>query len=235
MDNEEVVIDQQVEDPLQKELSSLKNKNTELLSDLAKLKQYRNSIDELGGLDHIREIIKSKKEKQEKALEESGDLVAIKRQYQDEIASLQAKVEKFNNEKLQSRIDEKLRGVVESSGGAWELVSPVMKKFIKTEVYDDDIVYQVLDDSGHSLIKEGRDAKIEDLVDKLRNDPLYGRAFERSSTKTGSGAIGSKRKPESNPWLKESLDLANQTKIWLDNPERARRMMAEAGVKPKSR
>lgn len=218
------------EDLTSKELAALKNKNQELLNDLAKLKQFRNSIDELGGLDQIKEMVKAKKESQVKALEDSGDINAIKRQYQEEISSLHAKIEKFNQERVETKVTEKLRVAVEAAGGTWELLAPAVKRQIRTDVIDDDIAIEVLDDSGHTWIKEGRDARIEDLVEKLRIDPIYGRAFDKTVVRTGSGATSSKRKPETNPWQKEHADLSAQTKIWLDNPDRARRMMAEAGV-----
>jgi prefoldin subunit 5 len=217
----------------ERELQALKAKNGELLSDLAKLKQIRKTIDELGGLEQIKEIVLTKKEAARKQVEESGDVQAIKRQYQEEVSTLQQQLQQLRQEQLNSKVDEKLRSVVESQGGVWELVAPAIKKQIHADMDGGQLNIEVLDNTGHIWVKEGRDATVEDLLEKLKGDPVYSRAFandNRQPLRTGSGAANSRRKPETNPWLKDNFSLQEQTRVWLDNPTKARRMMEEAGV-----
>jgi len=222
---------EQEENQLDREVIALKNKNQELLSDLAKMKQFRKTIDELGGLDTFKEIVTKQKEAKLKQVEDSGDMAAIKKQYQDEVAQLKTQLDNLNKDRLNTKVEEQLRQAVQEAGGIFELVAPAMKKHVHAEMTEDGLNLEVLDETGHLWIKDGRDAKLSDLVEKLRADTIYSKAFDKAmAVKTGSGATNSRRRPEVNPWLSESRDLEVQTKIWLDNPDKARRMMQEAGV-----
>lgn len=73
---------------------------------------------------------------------------------------------------------------------------------------------------------EGDDFK-ESLRAYIEANPQYGTSEERRSIGAQTGGS----RTVVNPWAKETRDLAEQTRIYRENPAKARQLAKEAGVK----
>jgi len=88
-------------------------------------------------------------------------------------------------------VDAEARAALQAARGVPELLLPVLRD--RLGVAEDDaggLAVRVLDEAGEPKRREGEDAAyltVADLVEGLRADPVYGRAFDGSG-KGGSGA-----------------------------------------------
>ncbi|MGU9981466.1 hypothetical protein ACJ4V0_15630 [Phreatobacter sp. HK31-P] len=133
-------------------------------------------------------------------------------------------------------VDNELTTAVAKHNGIGSLLTPALRPRIKVTETDGKFGIAVLSKAGvpDVVVKEGKvmPMTIDDLVVSMKADPDFGVAF-RASGASGSGAklpaaggaLGGK-----NPFLKESFNLTEQSKLKRSDPTMYEAMKAQAGV-----
>lgn len=172
-------------------------KRDELLGEMSTLKEKVKSV---GNVDELR----SKAEERdtfEKQLEEyknkasQGDekydqlKQSFEQKLEEERKAAQTIKEQFKNSKLDSLVT----SAISKHKGVPELLKPVVQSRIKAEFNETgDVDVTVLDKNGKPYYKDGEEATVENIVEELKSDELYRRAFD------GTGSSGSGTRQTSN-------------------------------------
>lgn len=82
----------------------------------------------------------------------------------------------------QAKIESQLSSVIKEARGVYELLEPHLRGRVK--LVDGQI--QVFDTSGNPMYKNGEPAQLRDLVEEMRTNPIYGRAFDATASGTGN-------------------------------------------------
>lgn len=169
---------------LDENVAGLKNKNSELLADLAKLKPLKD-ID-------VNEY-KTLKEKAEQAeqdrLLKAGEFDNLKKQLLDahgkEKATLEAKIEALNKSVTENVLKAQITDAIAKADGSTLLLSPHVASRTKL---DENYRPVVTDESGNVRVKaDGTPMAIADLIAEMKTDVAnYGGAFKASGA-NGSG------------------------------------------------
>ena len=215
----------------EQELERLRNHNKELLNDLASLKQIKSSIDELGGIEQIKNIFESSEELKNRVAEASTNVETVRTQLSKKLEEKDKALQAFKNRVLDSRVNETLKSAVTKAGGIWDLLDTKVKSRVKYEYNDetDELKVNVLDAEGKPALKEGNPYTLDDLVGEFKQNETFGRAFEVNKERSGTGVPptqGAKKTSFNNPFL--SKDIDEQTRLFQKDPNLARRLQAEA-------
>lgn len=100
-------------------------------------------------------------------------------------------------------------------------------------IVDPDAAAKLADLSGVKVGDDGTVTGVKEALEELLQAKPYLRAAGPSKVGAPSNPAGATNTGETNPWLKDHFNLTEQGRIMREDPAKARRMMAEAGVKIK--
>lgn len=109
-------------------------------------------------------------------------------------------------------------------------IDTAIKLAIGDSAQDADIVTGLIDKDKLILGEDGKIAGLTEQVEALKKDKgfLFKATIGKPNYQPNGGAG---QPPAANPFKKESFNLTEQGKLLRDNPEQARALAAEAGVK----
>ena len=163
----------------------LLTKRDELLGELSGHKEKVRKYEELGDVDTLAQALAKLKENSSdnnsnKSFEE------LEKHLRGEIQSREDKLNQFKHKFVADNVQAQLTQAIVAAKGVPELLGPVLKGRIEA-AFDDEkgVVITVLGKDGKKMYRNGEPATIQDLINEVKADDVYGRAFE------GSGASGS--------------------------------------------
>lgn len=225
-------------------IEGLRRKNRELLDKERKVKQRLDALMESLGVSSPEEA-EALREKMERSGQGGGDAEKVREEYEAKLAQMrdQAKREtdqareEADRERAAARnyfLDSEITRAIIAAQGTPELLGHVVRAHLDVERDDDGrFRLRVLGPDGQPRIKNssGDPFGLDDLVEELKADPKYGRAFD-APNRTGGGAPHNSRTASVgvNPFKKESRNLTEQMRLMREQPETARRLAQEAGV-----
>lgn len=167
------------------DLKTLKDQNRELVT----------TIETLGGVDTLKELVQSQKDAEKSNLEKKGEYEALLNQVREEHASEMSKKD-ATIQGLRSKLDREIRGrqvmeaITELEGNPNLLQTTVMQAArligdedsdeLSVQVYDPDTDIMLVDGEGKPLSVKG-------YVERLRQDERFAPAFKGTGN-SGSGA-----------------------------------------------
>lgn len=201
----------------------LKRSKDELLGEKKELARQLKEVNDLGGLDALKEVPKVKEEVAKKTTEEQT--------YADQVKALQKQLtdmrQQDTNAKLQARIHDDIRELK----GAPELLESHVKSRIKHEMADDgSLKVTVLDKNGVPMFVDGKEAGIKDLLNEFKGHQTLSRAFDAPQL-NGAGSKPSATVAASNPFATATKNLSEQGRLVKTDRARATQLANEAGVK----
>lgn len=169
-----------------------RTKTRELLDEKKKLQER---IEALGvstpeEVEELKKAAKSNNSDRVKELE--AKLAGASEASQKEILAAKQEAEAERNAARTFFEEAEITRALTAAKGVPQLLSHVVKSHLKTDRTDDGkFAMKVLGRDGQPRIKDGQGNPftIDDLIGELKQDPMYGRAFEAEG-KTGSGATG---------------------------------------------
>ena len=213
---------------LQRQVEAVNNKNQELLGKLSNASKITEQLNELGGLDRIREVVQSKSSEQNN----SQSVIEQKDKY---IKELEERVSGFTQSQVNSKVDDHIRSALAEQGldNRFDLLAPHFKSRVKGELVEGQVRINVLQDDGSTpYLKDGRDASVKDLVEDFSKRESFADLFSRKVTGTGKPANSSNTvehtDPKSNPFTREGKNIAKQISMWQQDPKKAERLQKEA-------
>ena len=162
----------------------LLTKRDELLGELKTARQ------QLEALQLEMEAAKARPEVKEEKTVAQPDPTQLE-QLKAMLAEREAELTQVKTQVTQEKINTQVANAIKEARGVYELLEPHIKSRVKYE--NENLV--ILDNSGNPMYKNGEPAKLSDLVEEMRTNPIYGRAFE--ATASGSGARNSATKVNS--------------------------------------
>lgn len=174
-------------------------------------KQFEAELKKYDGIDveTAKQALQRKQELDAQAAQAKGDWAAREKQLQEQLASQLTGREKQYQTEIESR-DERIKALQQSldrylieaqataaitaAKGTPELLMPHIARQVKIVEEDGAFVARVVDSQGQPRIADikGTPFSIRHLVEEMKNDPVYGRAFEASGA-GGSGASNATR------------------------------------------
>lgn len=117
-----------------------------------------------------------------------ADLTKYKGQYESEVMSRDAKIALMQSALEKSLIEAQATAAISALKGTPELLLPHVMQRVKIFEEDGDYTVKVLDPQGQPRIADvkGTPFTIKNLIEEMRQDPIFGRAFEA----TGAGGSG---------------------------------------------
>jgi hypothetical protein len=210
-------------DQLKTSNESLLNKNQELLNEL---KQIKSQVNELGGLDTVKQAVKTQKQLEQEALEKESNVEQLKNHFNEQIRLANEKNETLVKGIVDTKVETLLKTAVTQAKGSYALLEPQLKKHIDASYEDGQVKVTVKDSAGMPMMIDGREASINDLIDYTRKQEEYSRAFDNTPAMSGSGApVGSAKQLVEQP---KSLD--ELTELYKKNPQRALEAMKARGI-----
>lgn len=208
---------------LQSSNDSLVSKNQELLNEL---KQLKATVNDMGGLDSLKQIVATNTQQKQEQLEKENSLDALKAHYDEQIGLANKKNDELTNSIVQNTIDAQLKSAVTKAKGSYTLLEHQLKTQVQG-VYDNgQVKLSVNDKNGMPLMVDGKEATLTDLVNAYKTNEEFARAFDVSQGITGSGApagsqITSSKAPET---------LSEITELYKKNPGKALEIMKAKGL-----
>lgn len=169
----------------------LLTKRDELLGELTGHKEKVRKYEELGDVDTIAQALAKLKEgKPADDKNNNKGFEELERHLRGELQSKEDKLNQFKNKFVADHVQAQLNAEIAAAKGVPELLTPVLKGRIEA-AFDDDkgFVITVLGADGKKMYKNGEPATLTDLINEVKANEVYGRAFE------GSGASGSGTRP----------------------------------------
>lgn len=168
-------------------------KRTELLEEVRNLKEKTKTYEALGDAATIKTILSEYEQNKSKAAEteqethrKNGNFEALEKNLRDELTKREQKIELFKNKAIQAKVDADLKSAIAEAKGSTELLLPILKARVKGSFNEEgELVIEVVDPDGKAMYEGGNAASVKDLVTSVKNNEIYGRAFE------GTGASGS--------------------------------------------
>lgn len=152
------------------------------------------------------------RDKQLKDLKDSaGDNEALKKQ----IESLQKA-----NKDQKAEFDAKTKAL---------RLDTAVKLAIGDSAQDTDIVASLINKEKLILGEDGKVTGLSEQLDALKKDKAF--LFKSTGNPPKYDPNGSNNPPKNNPFKKETFNLTEQGRLLRNNPEQARALAAEAGVK----
>lgn len=217
-------------------VSGLKEKNGELLGKLTKFKDV--DPEEYQKLkDQAEELEKAKKDKDRKEAESKGEWERIIAENKTEFErQLEAKTKSINKREEQIRrlvVSDKVTKAIAAENGNPLFLEHHVTQHVKVVENDEgEFEVQVLNKDGtRKLMDSGSYATVQDFVKELKNDERFAAAFAGTMA-TGSGGSGTTETANNdpNPWAEGSINLTQQSLITRNDPEKAKRLKAAAGL-----
>lgn len=212
-----------------KELEDLKKQYGDVTPD--KLKQIQ---------EEARKAKEEARKKEEDAAIKEGKIDQVlasrtqemKTGYEQKVADLEKQVKQRDAE-LERIIVE--RGIAEAAAKKKVLPTAVEDVIMRGKTVwklKDGVPVPVEQKEGKEELRYGKDGKVltfETWLDSLATSAPH--LFEASAGSGASGKGGGATGAQANPWKKESFNLTRQGEIFRNNPDLARKLAGEAGVK----
>jgi hypothetical protein len=215
---------------LSKMTEPLAAKNAEVLNELKSLK---STIGEVGGTEALKQL-KAAKEKDLQDRLNGNDVETVKKTYQSQLDAETKTRKNLEKRMVETEVSRLVSNEIAKADGVPELLEHVVRGRIRAELGDDlSVRVKVLDVNGTpKLNSDGREASITDIIEELKGNSVYGRAFKAANV-SGSGAKSSAAPAAANnPFRKETFNLTEGGKLLQSNPALARSMLLEAGKNP---
>lgn len=223
------------ESKLTEETEGLKNKNSQLLSEVKKFKTKAASVPD----DFDAEAWKTMQTDAEVAREAAAKAEGKWDEYKAELVTThQTEVTGLKDEN--SALHLQLEGVLVNNAimsaighakGNADLLMPHIRKHVKLIDEDGEHIARVIDKSGNPRITgaKGDFMSIENLLDEYKESDTFAPCFEGSRA-TGGGAGGGSGSggTKNNPFAKDSLNLTEQARLKREDPDKAERLRAAA-------
>lgn len=168
----------------------------------SELKELKKTYEKIGkSPEEIQLLIERETKAEEERLERAGEWEKLKTQmntkHEEAIVAERAKIKAKDDEigKMKSSleayiIDAQATAAIAAHKGEPLLLLPAVRNRIKVTEADGRYGVKVVDQKGDIMVNgKGDPLSISDLVAELKNDPVYGRAFD------GSGSSGSGMRP----------------------------------------
>lgn len=181
---------------LKKSLEILRKENKKFESDL---KEQKKVWEKLGKTpDEIEQLIEQANQMEQDRLERAGEWDKLKAQMNDkhekDLKEIRDKLAGKDGEistlrtNLQSQfVDVQATAAIASAKGEPILLLPVVQRFTKVVEEGGKFTVRVVDEKGNQRVDgKGEPLTIASLVEELKQDQIYGRAFEASGN-SGSG------------------------------------------------
>lgn len=240
----------ELEQKVNEQLDPMRQKNKELLTEKKSLMNKLKSVPELPedfDLTEYQELREERAKREEEKAMAEGNFEKLRKDMADKYSESEKKWnDQLTNEQqktveAQKRYqqyflqNEITKAIIKADGIPDLLMSRLMNdvEFVAGEDGKPDSV-RVVDSDGGDRIKDagGGVYQISDLLDDLRNDPVWARAFKGSGA-TGGGANGSGAAaggvPLKNPFKDETLNLTEQARLRREDIDTYNRLKAEAG------
>ncbi len=168
------------------------------------------------------EVNESKKSLNDQLAERDKQLTTLKKSVGDN-EELKKQIEELQSANKQQKAD------FEAQAKALK-IDTAIKLAIADSAQDTDIVAGLIDKAKLIMGEDGKIAGLNEQVEALKKDKgfLFKAAAGKPNYQPNGGAG---QPPAANPFKKESFNLTEQGKMLRENPEQARAMAAEAGVK----
>lgn len=165
----------------------LLNKRDDLLSEVKTLKGKLSTFDSVD-IDGLKEKASKADELESKlkGLSKSDEKYdELKRSLEEQLTLERQKHEKFVNQYTEQAVDSRITQAISRNSGIPELLKPIVKSRVKPVLSESgDVSMEVLSQDGKPYFVNGKEATVDDIVNELKNDEIYARAFN------GSGASG---------------------------------------------
>lgn len=114
----------------------------------------------------------------------------MEKNLREELSKKEESISKFKQKAVDSKLNAELTSAITEAKGVTELLKPLLQGRVKASFNDEgEIVTEVFDEHGKPLYVNGEPATVKDLIESLKNNEVYGRAFEG----TGSSGSGSRQ------------------------------------------
>lgn len=152
--------------------------------------------------EEIQELLEAQRQAEEKKLQGAGEFDKLKQQILDqhkvELGKKDETVSKMRSNLERHLVDAQAVAAISELKGVPALLLPHVKSHVKVVEDGDQFVTRVVDASGNPRVNgKGEFLSIKDLVSEMRQDTIFGRAFEPEGTsgsgaQSGGGAAGKK-------------------------------------------
>lgn len=225
--NEDITPNPELAD-LQAQLTSLQNKQSEILNEQVRLKQIAREVDSLGGLDTIKGMV-------ETAPIVTKETESVIKQKDDHIHTLEDRLNAFEQRIMDKEFSTQLRDSLSKAGvdgRSLDNITSVIKPHIKTRVnasmVDGNTQLNIVGRDNNPMLVDGRDAELGDLVKELATDPVFEDFFKKNFKGSGAQPGSATQTTTNNPFLKETEDVVKQRELYMSNPDKAARLAKEA-------
>ena len=221
---------------LETETEGLKNKNSQLLSEVKKFKTKASALPDDFDPEKYAELVAAQATADEEAAKAAGKWDEYKAEL---VATHETAMTGVNdeNKSLKGQLEnvlvtnEIMKGISAAKGNS-ELLMPHVRKSVKLIDEDGVQIARVLDEKGNPRIAgaSGDFMTIEQLLAEFKESDTYAPCFEGSRA-TGSGAGGGGNGAggaKDNPFAKNTLNLTEQARLKRDDPDAAARLQAAA-------
>lgn len=215
---------------IEEQKKPLISKRDELLEVNSKIKEKYRVFDELGDVETLKNILKEHNETKEKIkqkeIEDSkktGNFEALEKSLREELGKKEQSVELFKSKAIDARVNNELTSAITEAKGVTELLKPILANRVKGKFNDEgDIELEVFDDAGKPLYINGEPAKVKDLIEALKANEVYGRAFEGTGS-SGSGTRNTHGKPNVGGVIldpkKDGYSVSKAMEYYAKNPQ----------------
>lgn len=98
------------------------------------------------------------------------------------LAERESELQSIRTAAEQAKIESQLAHAIKEARGVYELLEPHLRHRVKLVGGE----LQVFDQAGNPMYKNGEPAQLRDLVEEMRVNPIYGRAFDAATSGLGS-------------------------------------------------
>lgn len=207
---------------------------------LGKYGALKSELDALGGLDTVKSLAEQAKQAQSKAEQErlaklSADdrLKEIEETYKRQIGERDEKLTKWQQRAVNREVDAALAEAIRAEDGNPVLLSHALKSRVEATMNDDgEVVVTVKGPNGEALDSKGKPFTLKGLVAEFKGNADFAGAFKANPANGGGTQRGSKTVGGgNNPFAEATKNLTEQMRLIKTQPELARALAAEAGVK----
>lgn len=202
----------------------LKRSKDELLGEKKQLQKQLKEVDDLGGIEALKEVPKVKEEAAKKTNEEHT--------YADQVKALQKQITDMRERDVNSKLNARIQNEIRELKGAPELLESHVKSRIKHEVSEDgSLKVTVLDTNGVPMFVDGKEAGIKDLLTEFKGHQTLSRAFDAPQLNGAGSKPSAATTTAANPFASATKNLSEQGRLVKSDRNRAVQLANEAGVK----
>jgi len=199
-------------------------------------KSVRDGLKELERLRKIDPESEAGKLAEERAAAQVGE---VTKRFELDIAARDSRNALLEKELTRQLVENTAKAAITAQKGVPELLLQVVTSRMKVVETDGQFSVQVVDNKGVQdwVVKEGTTVPttVDDLVAKLKANPIYGRAFD-AEVKSGGGATGGVKVPggssKINPWMPTKAspygNITEQMKMMREEPALAAAFQEQA-------